>query len=114
MTKKKHSGETRNKSGLRGWAWIGLGAILVSLVWGVNQWLQPAAGQGRSFHVQGGETRPVLDPLMFPGRDAIRAYASAQKHPGVMDQVFCYCGCDKPPVNHKSLLSCFTDFHGST
>jgi len=32
----------------------------------------------------------------------------------VMDQVFCYCGCDKSPFNHKSLLSCFTDSHGST
>jgi len=66
---------------------------------------------GKSFSVQGGETRPVLDPSLFTGM-ARAAYAAAKEYPEVLDQVFCYCTCDEPPFNHKSLLSCFTDNHG--
>lgn len=67
--------------------------------------------KGKSFHLQGKETKPVLDPSMFSGA-AQAAYAAAEKYPEVMNQVYCYCSCDNPPVNHKSLLSCFTDRHG--
>lgn len=67
--------------------------------------------KGKSFSVRGGETRPVLDPSLFPGM-AGAAYAAAKKYPEVMDQVFCYCKCDEPPFKHKSLLSCFTGNHG--
>ena len=113
MSKKKNDGASARK-GLRGWAWVALGVLLVAAVWGGNQVFKPAAGQGRSFQVKGGETRPLLHPLTFPGRDSIMAYTAAAQYPEVMDQVFCYCGCDQPPNNHKSLLSCFTDSHGST
>jgi hypothetical protein len=68
--------------------------------------------KGKSFSVVGGETHPVLDPLLFTGM-ASSAYAAAKEYPKVMDQVYCYCKCDEPPVNHKSLLSCFTDRHGA-
>jgi hypothetical protein len=68
--------------------------------------------KGKSFSVIGGETHPVLDPLLFTGI-ARSAYAAAKEYPKVMDQVYCYCKCDEPPVNHKSLLSCFTDRHGA-
>ncbi len=68
--------------------------------------------KGKSFYVKGGETRPVLDPSLFTGM-AREAYATAQKYPEILDQVYCYCGCDNPPLNHKSLLSCFTDRHGA-
>jgi hypothetical protein len=71
----------------------------------------PGGKKGKSFSVQGGETRPVLDPSLFTGM-ARAAYAAAKKYPDVMDQVFCYCKCDEPPFSHKSLLSCFTDNHG--
>ena len=67
--------------------------------------------RGKSFSVQGGETRPVLNPSLFEGM-ARAAYAAAKKYPEVMDQLYCYCTCDEPPFNHKSLLSCFTDNHG--
>ncbi len=67
--------------------------------------------KGKSFYVQGGETRPVLSPSLFVGM-AFEAYAAARQYPEVMDQVFCYCKCDEPPTFHKSLLSCFTDKHG--
>ncbi len=78
--------------------------------------LDPSGGygdkKGKSFSVQGGETRPVLDPSLFAG--IVReAYAIAQKYPEILDQFYCYCSCDNPPLNHKSLLSCFTDIHGA-
>ncbi len=74
----------------------------------------PLAGakKGKSFSVQGGEWRPVLDPLRFIGM-VQEAYAGAKKNPDVFDQVYCYCACDEPPFNHKSLLSCFADRHGA-
>jgi hypothetical protein len=51
--------------------------------------------QGKSFSVIGGETHPVLDPLLFTGI-AGAAYAAAKEYPKVMDQVYCYCKCDEP------------------
>lgn len=67
--------------------------------------------KGKSFMVKGGETRQVLNPLWFEGQ-ARAAYGAAKKYPKVMDQVYCYCECDNPPFNHKSLLSCFAEDHG--
>ncbi len=78
--------------------------------------LDPLSGsgnkKGKSFYVQGGETRPVLEPSLFTGQ-VHAAYAAAREYPEIMDQVYCYCSCDNPPINHKSLLSCFTDRHGA-
>jgi hypothetical protein len=94
--------------------WIG-GVILVAIIFfalsGHIPFINIGSKRGKSFSVQGGETRPVLNPSLFRGM-AREAYAAAKKYPEVMDQVFCYCKCDEPPVNHKSLLSCFTDNHG--
>jgi nicotinamide riboside transporter PnuC len=84
-------------------------AVSVSVLKGGND---SSGVKGRSFSVNGGETRPVLDPLMFTGQ-VRAAYAAAQKYPEVLNQVFCYCFCDAEPFNHKSLLSCFTGRHGA-
>ncbi len=67
---------------------------------------------GKSFNLPGKETRPVLDPAMFSGR-VRAAYAAAEKYPEIFNEVFCYCYCDEPPFNHKTLLSCFTGKHGA-
>ncbi len=95
--------------------WIG-GIIAVAVIFLVMSGRVPfterESKKGRSFYVQGGETRPLLDPSLFRGRTR-EAYAAAKKYPEVLDQVFCYCTCDEPPFNHKSLLSCFTDKHGA-
>jgi hypothetical protein len=97
------------------WLWIA-GIVLVALVlWvlsGHLPFLSIGSKKGKSFSVQGGETRPVLSPSLFVGM-ASEAYAAAKQFPEVMDQVYCYCTCDEPPTNHKSLLSCFTDHHGA-
>ena len=68
--------------------------------------------KGKSFDLRGSETRPVLEPSLFTGQ-VRAAYTAAKKYPEIMNQVFCYCFCDAPPFNHKTLLSCFTDRHAA-
>lgn len=58
------------------------------------------------------ETRPVLDPGRFVGK-AAAAHRVAREIPDVLDQLYCYCACDKHQ-GHKSLLSCYTDGHAAT
>jgi len=57
------------------------------------------------------ETRPVLSPAFFTGKVA-RAYKIATEIPKVLDSQFCYCYC-KQEKGHKTLLTCFTNRHGS-
>lgn len=57
------------------------------------------------------ETRPVLTPALFTGKAAM-AYEYAAKIPKVIDSLFCYCYCKKNH-GHKTLLTCFTNEHGS-
>jgi hypothetical protein len=94
--------------------WVGgiiAGVILFLVLTGYLPFGNIGSKKGKSFYVQGGETRPVLSPSLFVGK-AKEAYAAAKQYSKVMDQVFCYCKCDEPPTYHKSLLSCFTDKHG--
>ena len=57
------------------------------------------------------ETRPVLTDAVFIGRVA-KAYRIAAEIPKVLDSLFCYCYCKKNH-NHKTLLTCYTNKHGS-
>ncbi len=57
------------------------------------------------------ETRPVLTHKMFSGKAAM-AYKMAAEIPKVVDSQFCYCYC-KRDHGHKTLLTCFTNTHGS-
>ena len=58
------------------------------------------------------ESRPTLDPALFMGK-ARAAHTVAREIPDVLDQLYCYCECDKH-AGHKSLLSCYTDGHAAT
>jgi len=58
------------------------------------------------------ETRPTLEPARFTGK-AARAHRVAREIPDVLDQLHCYCGCDRD-VRHVSLLSCYVDGHAAT
>src|SRR5574341_438266 len=40
------------------------------------------------------EMRPTLSPGMFVGK-AARAHEVARRIPGVLDELYCYCECDK-------------------
>lgn len=57
------------------------------------------------------ETRPVLTSALFTGRASL-AYKYAAEIPEVIDNQFCYCYC-KRNHGHKTLLTCFTNDHGS-
>lgn len=58
------------------------------------------------------ETRATLDPELFVGKARL-AHQVAREIPGILDQLYCYCACDKH-LGHRSLLSCFTDGHAAT
>jgi hypothetical protein len=58
------------------------------------------------------ETRRTLDPARFVGKARL-AHQVAREIPDVLDQLYCYCECDKHR-GHKSLLSCYTDGHAPT
>ncbi len=57
------------------------------------------------------ENRPILSPAGFTGKAAL-AYRYAAEIPKVIDSQFCYCYC-KRDHGHKTLLTCFTNKHGS-
>jgi len=90
-------------------------SVAVALVWRGEA---PPAGPAISSSPAVGptaarrETRPTLDPAQFVGR-AAAAHRVAREIPDLLDQLYCYCGCDKNQ-GHKSLLSCFTDGHAAT
>ena len=97
--------------------WIVAGIIATFLVagpTGFDLFNMKDYSDGRSQSVNGEEQRVVLDPSMFPNGRVSSAYAMAGNYPDAMNQVFCYCYCDRPPTNHKSLLSCFATTHGSS
>ena len=58
------------------------------------------------------ETTTTLSPARFVGK-AARAHEIAQEIPDVLDQLSCYCQCERH-LGHKSLLSCYTDGHAGT
>jgi hypothetical protein len=58
------------------------------------------------------EARPTLDPALFVGKASL-AHQVAREIPDVLDQLYCYCECDKH-LGHRSLLSCYTDGHAAT
>jgi hypothetical protein len=55
--------------------------------------------------------RLTLDPNQFIG-PAKAAYQVAQKNPGLLAQLHCYCGCDRI-YGHQNLLDCYRGDHGS-
>ena len=59
----------------------------------------------------GGEKRPILSPELFKDKTAY-TYQIAKEIPEVLDNIYCYCHCQKHS-GHKSLLSCYTDKHAA-
>jgi hypothetical protein len=50
----------------------------------------------------------VLDPNQFSDRDIRHAYWVATQIPEVLNQLYCWCGCENRGV-HRSNLQCFED-----
>ena len=66
---------------------LGIGiAVLVVVALLIVSGIIPLTGakKGKSFYIQGGEKRPVLDPAQFIGM-VQEAYAAAKKYPEVLD-----------------------------
>jgi hypothetical protein len=53
----------------------------------------------------------TLNPDQFQG-ETHAAYEIAQKHPELLAQLDCYCGCEQHE-GHKNLLDCFRTNHGA-
>jgi flagellar basal body-associated protein FliL len=108
---KRSKTQGKRKKGPVIWAIAGI-AIVILVIAISGKMPTGNEEKGRSFQITEKETRPVLDPSLFTGMTRA-AYAAAQRYPDAMNEVYCYCYCDQPPFNHKSLLSCFTERHGA-
>ena len=76
---------------------------------GREQNVMRVAGSARSDPAQ--QLRMTLDPNRFKG-EIKQAYEIAERDPALLAQLHCYCGCDRTN-NHKNLLDCYRDDHGS-
>lgn len=108
---RKSKAAERKRSSAGRWMWT-LVAVLVLFAAGYTYTGMRGGDPAEPHFVKGGETRPVLDPRLFTG-NVFQAYLGAMRHGEAFDQVYCYCRCDRPPFNHKSLLSCFADYHAA-
>ena len=111
----KGSGMWRRRAGLT----IGAAAAvaIAVIVWHAEgpaptMGSQVLAGPASVAPVARRETRPTLDPARFVGKARV-AHEVAREIPDILDQLYCYCECDKH-MGHKSLLSCYTDGHAAT
>lgn len=108
---KKHGGAKRGSLRTTSVV-IGL-AVLAGGAWvytrepsrSLNSELKPAGVYVRR------ETKATLSPALFVGQTE-RAYQVAQEISDTIDQLYCYCECDKHS-GHLTLLSCFTDNHAA-
>ncbi len=121
----KHRGRSVEPAGgtSRRWWLVALAVLVVAGAAGLG-WLarapsqrmaavEPALSPGSGAQAAAlRETRPTLDPALFVGKAAL-THRIAREIPEVLDQLYCYCYCDKH-MGHKSLLSCYTDGHAAT
>ena len=100
---------------------IGAVAVIVLAAWAGVSFYGSPPGPGRGQNVMrvagaaakdpARQLRVTLDPNLFQGQ-VKQAYQIAERDPALLAQLHCYCGCDKTN-NHKNLLDCYRDDHGS-
>ena len=110
---KKNSGKRASKKSIDRISKIALAVFVCVVVAGVYVGTKPSVKVQPVAPATGMliETRPVLTDAIFTGRVA-KAYRIAAEIPKVLDSLFCYCYCKKNH-NHKTLLTCYTNKHGS-
>lgn len=117
----KKRGENRVKKQVRKTGGFWVGGLVIALVVGLFVWrwvdtTNPSrlstSEPGASSNYVRRETRIPLSPALFVGKTAM-AYQVAHEIPDVLDQLYCYCYCDKH-MGHRTLLSCFVDSHAAT
>ena len=100
----------KTKTNLRPFIFVSVIALILSVVYSATKPVEyrtpiaPATGQLI-------ETRSVMSSAFYTGK-AAEAYRIAAEIPKVIDSQFCYCYCKKNH-QHKTLLTCFTNKHGS-
>ena len=100
----------KTKRNLRPFIFISDITLLLSVVYSATKPVEyrtpiaPATGQLI-------ETRSVMSSAFYTGK-AAEAYRIAAEIPKVIASQFCYCYCKKNH-QHKTLLTCFTNKHGS-
>lgn len=90
---------------------VGVALIIVAWVYANNpsRSSNPQPKDGSAYVRR--ETKATLSPALFVGQTE-KAYQIAQEMPDVIDELYCYCECDKHS-GHRSLLSCYTDNHAA-
>lgn len=119
MGKKRRENKTKKQARKKRGFWIGglVIALLIGLfAWGRVGTREPSRFSNSEPKAASGyvrrETRIPLVPSLFVGKTAM-AYQVAQEIPDILDQLYCYCECDKH-MGHVTLLSCFVDSHAGT
>jgi hypothetical protein len=112
MAKKKPGKKTSNKTKKR-ISFIAMTVFVCVVLAGVYEGTKPSVKVQPIAPATGLliETRPILTDAVFTGKVA-EAYRIAAEIPKVLDSLFCYCYCKKNH-NHKTLLTCYTNKHGS-
>jgi hypothetical protein len=88
----------------------GLVAFLLEAIVGGGQAAHGAERGGRALPAIPRRPRPTtLSPALFGGKTA-RAYQVAKEAPELIEQMSCYCGCNKSH-NHQNNLDCYVDRH---
>ncbi len=98
-----------------------LSVVLVALVIGIGLELKKETPKKTSDYtattddnsLRRGETGQTLSPPSFSDSFIAESYQIAKDIPHVMDSLECYCFCDRHPINHKSLLSCYVETHAA-
>lgn len=105
-----------NRKLLRLFVWVASTSGLALLIGSASQ-SEPAKvsetkpAQTKAADAKNEETlAAVIPPEQFFGPPAM-GYAAAKSCPHTCHNLFCYCGCDITD-SHKSLLDCFTGYHG--
>ena len=100
----------KTKRNLRPLAFISGIALILAVVYSTTKptkYVEPVAPATGQLV----ETRPVMSSAFYTGK-AAEAYRIAAEIPKIIDSQFCYCYCKKNH-QHKTLLTCFTNEHGS-
>jgi hypothetical protein len=88
----------------------GLFGFLIGTRFGWGSAALGAEHGGRALPAVPRRPRPTtLSPAMFKGKTA-RAYQVAKEVPELIEQMSCYCGCNKSH-SHQNNLDCYVDRH---
>lgn len=119
MGKKRNESKPKKQPGMKSRFGVASLIIALAILFFVGAWVyrtgpsrfSPGEPKASGDYVKR-ETKIPLTPALFVGKTAT-AYQVAQEIPDILDQLYCYCECDKH-MGHLTLLSCFVDSHAAT